>query len=117
MRIAVTSRSGTDVDQHFGHAERFLLFETVSGSSTSLGEVAVEKYCDYVPDQPFRHGRFDAIAEAIAGCRVVVTAMIGDFPRQELQRLGIHAMVANGPFEPALAAAEAAVNALDAAEK
>jgi len=69
MRIAVASKSGTEVDQHFGHAERFLLYDFNQGRPQPAGEVQVEKYCSFDPEHPFRHRQFDAIVQALAGCR------------------------------------------------
>ncbi len=105
MLIAVASKSGTEVDQHFGHAERFLIYDCAGGSPRQVEEVAVEKYCSLDPDHPFRHRQFDAIVAALKGCRAVVTAMIGDYPKQELEKAGIAAISAAGPIEPALLAA------------
>lgn len=105
MRIAVASKSGTEVDQHFGHAERFLLYEFNQGTLQPVGEVAVEKYCSFDPDHPFRHRQFDAIVTALAGCQAVVTAMIGDYPRQELEKAGLKHVTAVGPIDAALRAA------------
>jgi predicted Fe-Mo cluster-binding NifX family protein len=105
MRIAVASKSGIEVDQHFGHAERFLIYELNQGVLRQVGEVAVEKYCSFDPDHPFRHRQFDAIVEAIRGCQAVVTAMIGDYPRLELENSGIAHVTAIGPIETALRAA------------
>ncbi len=102
MLIAVTSKTGTEVDQHFGHAERFLIYDYDRGTAQLVKEVVVEKFCAYVPDQPFRHGRFQGIAEAIDGCELVVTAMIGGYPEEELKKLGIQAVAATGPILPAL---------------
>jgi predicted Fe-Mo cluster-binding NifX family protein len=107
MRIAVASRSGTEVDQHFGHAERFLIYDFKQGTPQQVAEVTVEKYCSYVPEHPFRHSQFSAIVEALAGCRAVVTAMIGDYPRQELEKAGLIHISAAGPIEAALHAAHA----------
>jgi len=102
MLIAVTSKTGTEVDQHFGHAERFLIYDDNQGNPRRIKEVSVEKYCAYVPDQPFRHGRFQGIAEAIEGCQLVVTAMIGEYPKEELKKLGIRALAVSGPIPRAL---------------
>lgn len=105
MRIAVASKSGTEVDQHFGHAERFLIYDCSRGQARQVSEVQVEKYCSFDPDHPFRHRQFDAIVEALQGCRAVVTAMIGELPRQELLKAGIEPVTAVGPIEQALHAA------------
>ena len=105
MLIAVASKSGSEVDQHFGHAERFLIYDCAGASPARVGEVTVEKYCSFDPANPMRHRQFDAIVSALAGCRAVVTAMIGEYPKQELAKAGIAAISATGAIEDALQAA------------
>lgn len=102
MLIAVTSKNGTDIDQHFGHAERFLIYDYGGGSPELFKEVQVDKYCSYDPDHPFRQPQFDAIVKALDGCKAVVTAMIGDLPKQELQKVGIIPLVTGGSIADAL---------------
>ena len=102
MLIAVATKSGTEVDQHFGHAESFKIFKYRKGDPVQVKEVEVEKYCSFDPDHPFRHRQFDGIVEALKGCQAVVTAMIGELPRQELEKHGIKVISMPGPLEPAL---------------
>jgi predicted Fe-Mo cluster-binding NifX family protein len=109
MLIAVASTTGAEVDQHFGHAERFLIFDYGSGNPQPLKEVGVDKYCSYDPEHPFRHRQFDAIVAALQGCKAVVTAMIGELPKQELRKVGIEPILATGPIAAALQLAHAAV--------
>ena len=107
MRIAIASKSGTEVDQHFGHAERFLIFDFHQGSPRQVAEIQVEKYCSFDPAHPFRPDQFNAIVEALAGCQAIVTARIGDYPRLELEKAGLAHLSATGPIEPVLRAAHA----------
>ena len=102
MLIAVTSASGSEVDQHFGKAERFLIYDYGSGSTEPLKEVAVEKYCSNDPDHSFHETRFAAITSLLEGCRALVTEMIGDLPKQELQKAGITPVITTGPIAAAL---------------
>lgn len=102
MLIAVASKTGTEVDQHFGHAERFLIYDFDQGEPKRIDEVQVEKYCSFDPENPMRHRQFDGIVAALEGCRAVVTAMIGEYPKQELLKAGIQAISAEGPIEDAL---------------
>lgn len=104
MLIAVATKSGTEVDQHFGHAERFLIYELVHGEPKVVDEVQVEKYCSFDPDQPLRTNRFAVIVQALKGCRAVVTAQIGDYPRQELEKAGLAHITAVGPIDQVLEA-------------
>ncbi|TNF50575.1 MAG: dinitrogenase iron-molybdenum cofactor biosynthesis protein [Deltaproteobacteria bacterium] len=109
MLIAVASKTGTEIDQHFGHAEKFRIFKYRKGSPLQVSEVEVEKYCSFDPDHPFRHRQFDGIAEALKDCKAVVTAMIGDLPKLELEKLGFKVISMPGPLEPALKLAHDAV--------
>lgn len=102
MLIAVASKSGTEVDQHFGHAERFLIYDCAAGKAQLVREVSVAKYCSYDPQHAFRQPQFQAIVAALAGCKAVVTVMIGDYPRQQLERAGMIHINAAGPIEPAV---------------
>ena len=68
MLIAVASKTGTEVDQHFGHAEKFRIFKYRKGDPVQVAEVKVEKYCTFDLEHPFRHAQFDGIAEALKDC-------------------------------------------------
>jgi len=102
MLIAVASKNGTEVDQHFGHAERFLIYDYGGGNPAPVKEVQVDKYCSHDPNHPFRHPQFNTIVSALQGCEAVVTAMIGELPKQELQKLGITPIVTSEPISVAL---------------
>jgi predicted Fe-Mo cluster-binding NifX family protein len=102
MRSAVASKDGIEINQHFGHAERFLIYE-VSGNEAALKEeMIVERYCSYDPDSPLRKHLLDAIADALKGCRAVACSRIGDAPRMEMERLGIEVFATGGPIEKTL---------------
>lgn len=105
MLIAVASKSGTEVDQHFGHAHKFRIFKYRKGDPLQVAEVEVDKYCSFDPDHPFRHAQFAGIAAAIKDCKAVVVSMIGELPKQELEKLGFKVVTMPGPLEPALKAA------------
>ena len=102
MRIAVTSKDGIEINQHFGHAERFLIYEVDGGEATLKEEMIVERYCSYDPDHPLRKHLLDAIADALKGCRAVACSQIGEAPRMEMERLGIEVFAASGPIEKTL---------------
>ncbi len=102
MLIAVASKYGTEVDQHFGHAERFHIYKYRSHHPELIKTVEVDKYCSFDPDHPFRHPQFEAIVKALGDCRALAVSMIGDLPKQELQKAGITPVVTSGSIETAL---------------
>ncbi|MBT1076259.1 NifB/NifX family molybdenum-iron cluster-binding protein [Geobacter grbiciae] len=103
MLIAVASKDGREINQHFGHAERFLIYEVKGADAKLVDEKKVERYCSYDVDHPLRSHILEAIAGALAGCRAVVCAQIGQAPQMAMERLGIDAYVADGPIKPTLA--------------
>jgi len=102
MRIAVTSHDGVMIDQHFGHADRFLLYEVIDGSVKSLGERRAERYCSYDPEHPLRVEVLESIAAALEGCRVVLTHRIGEAPRRFLEDRGFDIFELSGNIEDAV---------------
>lgn len=90
MLIAVTTSDGIMVDTHFGKAERFLVYEVGQGPPQLHGEVAAPPYCGgAAPGHSLMPEKLAAISQALGECRVMVTAMIGEAPQSELERLGI----------------------------
>ncbi|RII31099.1 MAG: dinitrogenase iron-molybdenum cofactor biosynthesis protein [Geobacter sp.] len=102
MLIAVASKDGREINQHFGHAERFLIYDVVEGNVKLVDEKKVERYCSFDPQHPLRGHLLKDIAQALHGCRAVVTAQMGDHPQGELEKLGIEPFVANGPIKSTL---------------
>ncbi|GLI38706.1 dinitrogenase iron-molybdenum cofactor biosynthesis protein [Geobacter hydrogenophilus] len=102
MLIAVASKDGREINQHFGHAERFLIYEVEGNDAKLVDEKKVERYCSYDVDHPLRSHILEAIAGALAGCRAMVCAQIGQAPQMEMERLGIDAFIADGPIKPTL---------------
>jgi len=102
MLIAIASKDGKEINQHFGHAERFLIYDVTDGNVRLVDEKKVERYCSFDPDHPLRGHLLKEIVGALEGCRAVVTAQMGDHPRGELESLGIEPFVASGPIKATL---------------
>jgi predicted Fe-Mo cluster-binding NifX family protein len=102
MLIAVATKNGKDIDQHFGHAERFLIYEVEGNSARLVDEKKVERYCSMDPDHPLRGDVLRAIAAALDGCSALACAQIGQAPLMEMERLGIDVFTVEGPIKPAL---------------
>lgn len=103
MLIAVTTSNGIDVDTHFGKAESFLVYEVGSGEPALRYQVLTPPYCGGSgPGHSLMPDKLAAIARALGDCRVVVTAMIGEAPREEMDRLGIDVISGTGPVNTLL---------------
>jgi predicted Fe-Mo cluster-binding NifX family protein len=81
MLIAVASKDGREINQHFGHAERFLIYDVGQNEARLVDEKKVERYCSFNPDNPLRGHALKGIADALQGCRAVVTAQMGEHPQ------------------------------------
>ena len=84
MKIAVASSNGETVDQHFGQACHFLIFQ-IGKEGLEFIEMR-EKSKKPVYDHEYRWKRG---LELLKDCRVVFCRRIGDEPRQEHHELGI----------------------------
>lgn len=127
MHVAVTSSDSKHIDQHFGKAERFLLYEVDNGKVSLVGEVKADAYCNWstklrdLPQEQFAEvvgemrdcaeappphrmmpEKLAAIVNALGECRVVVTAMIGEAPQAELEWLGFTVFTMQGEIVPVL---------------
>jgi predicted Fe-Mo cluster-binding NifX family protein len=99
MLIAVATKDGREINQHFGHAERFLIYAVEDGDAKLVDEKQVERYCSFDPEHPLRGHVLKSIADALVGCRAVVSAQIGEHPRGELEKLGVEPFVISGPIK------------------
>lgn len=102
MLIAVATKDGREINQHFGHAERFLIYAVDEGDARLVDEKQVERYCSFDPEHPLRGHVLQGIAAALDGCRAVVSAQMGEHPKAELEKLGVEPFVVNGPIKQTL---------------
>jgi predicted Fe-Mo cluster-binding NifX family protein len=99
MRVAIVSTDGINVDDHFGRAERFLIYE-ISGSSQALIATKIASpLSDSDPDHKFNPDRFTEVTGKLTDCERVYCTRIGDRPVEELKKLGIEPVIFAGPIE------------------
>ncbi len=100
-RIAVATRSGGIVDQHFGHAKEFLVYDVAREGARLVGRRATAAYCSG------GEGDDDALSvalRAIGDCRAVLVAKVGHCPKGKLAAAGIEPVTEHA-FRPIEAAA------------
>jgi nitrogen fixation protein NifB len=93
--VAVASRDGKTINQHFGHAERFLIYKAGREKIDFVEERPVNRYCLGMDtyNHTFEEDRFMRVAEAIKDCRYVLVSRIGGTPETRLKRLGISSVM------------------------
>ncbi len=84
--VAVATEGGGRVNQHFGHATEFQVYELTPTSATFVGHRRVDLYCQggWGEDE-----QLPSIVGAINDCHAVLVARIGACPRDELWAAGI----------------------------
>jgi nitrogen fixation protein NifB len=95
-RVAVATRGGGLVNQHFGHAEEFLVYEVSPRGARLLGVRRVERYCRGGDGE---EEALPATLRALEGCAAVLVARIGRCPSGQLAAAGI-APVSEHAFQP-----------------
>jgi nitrogen fixation protein NifB len=100
-RVAVATRGDGLVNQHFGHAREFLVYEVDRTGARLLGPRVVERYCRSGDGEDDALG---AVLRALADCQAVLVAMVGHCPRGQLAAAGIEPVMefAHQPIEAAV---------------
>jgi nitrogen fixation protein NifB len=104
--MAVASKGGSLIDEHFGQAHEFLLYEVTNVGARLLGRRRADLYCTGPADCGDGESRLNNIIRALTGCELLLCAKIGYIPWQKLESAGIqpnnqHALE---PIEDALTA-------------
>jgi nitrogen fixation protein NifB len=86
LLVAVATKGGGRVNQHFGHASEFQIYEVTDAATRLIGHRRVEHYCQggYGEDDTL-----PATLTALNDCHAVLVAKIGGCPRAELRAAGI----------------------------
>jgi nitrogen fixation protein NifB len=84
--VAVATKGQGKVNEHFGHAHEFQIYEISASGTAFIGHRRVDHYCqggwgedDVLP----------SVVNAINDCHAVLVAKIGNCPREELEEAGI----------------------------
>jgi hypothetical protein len=94
-RIAVVSTDGIRVDDHFGKAKRFLIFD-VDEQMTLREERRTEPLSVDDPEHAFDDDKFSRIAGLLKDCRKVYMTKIGEIPSIKLKELGVEPVIYDG---------------------
>jgi nitrogen fixation protein NifB len=104
--MAVATEGGGIINQHFGKAKEFLVYEATATDVRFVGIRRADNYCTGPSECGSGESIIPDIIRALDGCEVLLCARIGYAPWSELEAAGIqpngeHAME---PIEDAVAA-------------
>lgn len=107
-RYAVASKNGMLVDQHFGHARVFYLYESDGRTVRFIEKRAVTNYCtgaeDCIDD---KEPVMERILESVSDCSGVLALRIGNTPARKLKSRGIDVITTYDRTEDAVLKAAA----------
>ncbi len=89
LKLAVASKEGKAISEHFGHAKQFWIYEVAGDDCRFVEKRDVEHYC------LGNHSSKTAMAqilETIKDCQAVFVAKIGDGPTEKLAAIGVDAV-------------------------
>ncbi|MDQ0194628.1 nitrogenase cofactor biosynthesis protein NifB [Paenibacillus wynnii] len=99
-RVAVSTRGGDKVNQHFGHATEFLIYDTDGVNVKLLGVRKIQAYCHGKADcNGDKDATLKEICSILSDCRILLCSGIGDAPRAILNKTGILPLVRKGGIE------------------
>ncbi|MBI2311489.1 MAG: nitrogenase cofactor biosynthesis protein NifB [Betaproteobacteria bacterium] len=89
IQVAVATKGSGCINQHFGHASEFQIYEVSAAGARFVGHRKIDHYClgGYEDDEAM-----PSILEALNGCAAVLVAKVGHCPRRELEQAGIEAV-------------------------
>ena len=98
-KFAISSKSGINIDQHFGHADEFYIYSYDSGTVKFLEKRDVNKYCTGIEDCDQHDDKISRIIKSIKDCDAVLVLRIGFDPKEKLETEGIRAIEMYDPID------------------
>ncbi|GAA6615208.1 nitrogenase cofactor biosynthesis protein NifB [Scytonema sp. NUACC26] len=96
--VAVATKGGGLVNQHFGHAKEFQVYEVDGHTVRYVGHRKVDHYCQGGYGEK---ATLENIIQSIADCKAVMVSKIGDGPKEKLQNIGVQVHEAYDSIEVA----------------
>jgi len=104
--MAVATQGGALINQHFGHAREFLVYEASSSGVRFIGIRRADQYCTGSDHCDEGEDKLGQVIQALEGCEAVLCARIGMTPWDALEQAGITPVAdyAMEPIESSIAA-------------
>ncbi len=97
VRVAVATHTGVRVSEHFGLATRFEIWEVTPGGGRLVETRVNRPPCGSGSERA--DAMMDASVAAVADCRAVVAAKIGECALTRLDALGVLAFETDDPVD------------------
>lgn len=98
--VAVASRGHGKVNQHFGRAKEFMIYESDGTVVQFVGIRKVQSYCHGTADcNGDKAETMKEIIQIVQDCALLLSSGIGDAPKEVLQEHGVLPIVCGGEIE------------------
>ncbi len=87
--MAVATKGGGLINEHFGHAREFLIYEASRAGVRFIGHRKTTPYCEGGDTCGDGESALDKTLKALAGCEVVLCSKVGYEPWKPLEAAGI----------------------------
>ncbi len=94
--VAVATKGGGLVNQHFGHAKEFMIYEVDAAEAKFVGHRKVADYCQGGYGE---EATLTGIIETIADCKAILASKVGPCPAKALQKAGLFVVEAYDVIE------------------
>ncbi len=94
--VAVATKGSGLVNQHFGHAKEFQIYEVDGNGSRFVGHRKIDHFCQGGYGEK---ATLENIINAIADCKAVFVSKIGESPKEKLHKAGIQTVEAYDVIE------------------
>jgi nitrogen fixation protein NifB len=94
--VAVATKGGGIVNQHFGHAKEFMIYEVDANEAKFVGHRKIDLYCQGGYGE---EATLENIIKAISDCKAVLASKVGDCPKGDLKKAGLHVVEAYDVIE------------------
>ncbi len=89
LKFAVATKTGINIDQHFGHSEEFHIYDYSGGKIKFLEKRNVNKYCTGSAECDDHDDKIQKIIKTIKDCDAVLAMRAGTEPIKKLEANGI----------------------------
>lgn len=84
--VAVATKGGGVVNQHFGHAKEFQIFEVDGVEAKFVSHRKIDHYCQGGYGE---EATLNSIINIIQDCKAVLVSKVGDYPKDLLRNAGV----------------------------
>ena len=109
--VAVATKGSGVVNQHFGHAEEFWIYEAAANWARLVQTRSVARYCEGPSECGEEESVLDKTVRLLSDCAAVLCSRIGPEPRAALVAAGIEPVETYDLIEQAVAATGARLTA------